>query len=104
MINQGNDWVLSPSYDLLNVAIVNPKDTEEVALTLNGRKKKLKRAYFEVFGNNLGLNEKQISGVFNRFDKNKSLALEWIDDSFLSIEYQKKYKNILKKRYSILSE
>lgn len=104
MINQGNDWVLSPSYDLLNVAIVNPKDTEEVALTLNGRKKKLKRAYFEVFGNNLGLNAKQISGVFNRFDKNKSLALEWIDDSFLSIEYQKKYKSILKKRYSILSE
>lgn len=33
---------LSPAYDLLNAAIVNPKDDEEFALTLNGRKKNIK--------------------------------------------------------------
>ena len=37
---------LTPAYDLLNAIIINPKDDEEVALTLNGRKKKLKKDDF----------------------------------------------------------
>src|SRR5574344_2117045 len=37
---------LTPGYDLLNAAIINPKDDEELALTLNGRKKKLQREDF----------------------------------------------------------
>ena len=40
MINSPSGWVLAPAYDLLNVAIVNPDDTEELALTLEGKKKK----------------------------------------------------------------
>lgn len=38
-----NTWALSPAYDLLNVAIVNPDDKEELALTLNARKNKFNR-------------------------------------------------------------
>ncbi|MES2590812.1 MAG: HipA domain-containing protein [Bacteroidota bacterium] len=104
MIKTGNDWSLSPAYDLLNVAIVNPKDTEELALTLEGRKKKLKRDYFERFGKGLGLNEKQIAGVFKRLVKNKPIAEKLIEDSFLSEENQKKYKLILEQRYLTLRE
>ena len=37
---------LTPAYDLLNVVIINPKDDEELALTLNGRKKKLQKEDF----------------------------------------------------------
>lgn len=37
---------LTPAYDLLNTAIINPKDDEELALTLNGRKKNLQREDF----------------------------------------------------------
>lgn len=102
MINNGANWSLAPAYDLLNVAIVNPKDTEELALTLEGRKKKLKREYFERFGKGLGLNEKQIAGVFKRFIKNEPEAIKWIEDSFLSIKYQKKYKALLNEKYSII--
>ena len=29
MINKEDSWILAPAYDLLNVAIVNPEDTEE---------------------------------------------------------------------------
>ncbi len=104
MINNGNDWSLAPAYDLLNVAIVNPDDTEELALTLEGKKKKLKREHFERLGKGLDLNEKQIESVFKRFVKNKPIATQWIKDSFLSKEYQKKYKALLDKRHYILSE
>ncbi|NQU53198.1 MAG: hypothetical protein HQ522_11745 [Bacteroidetes bacterium] len=47
MIKNPTGWVLSPAYDLLNVAIVIPGDKEELALTLAGKKKKLKREHFE---------------------------------------------------------
>ena len=105
MINSnGDNWFLSPAYDLLNVAIVNPKDNEELALTLEGKKNKLKREHFEQLGQGLGLNAKQINGVFKRFFKNKSVANDWVTNSFLSIENQKKYKSLLKDRYSRLAK
>ena len=39
-------WLLTPAYDLLNVSMANPKDTEEMALTLNGRKKRITKSDF----------------------------------------------------------
>lgn len=39
---------LTPAYELLNAAIINPKDDEELALTLNGRKKTSKRGFYQV--------------------------------------------------------
>lgn len=102
MIHIANTWTLAPAYDLLNVAIVNPEDTEELALTLEGKKKKLKWEHFERLGRNLELNDKQINGVVKRFEKNKPKALKWIDNSFLSSDYKQKYKTLLEERYLIL--
>lgn len=102
MIHIADTWTLAPAYDLLNVAIVNPEDTEELALTLEGKKKKLKWEHFERLGRNLELNDKQINGVINRFEKNKPKALKWIDNSFLSSDYKQKYKTLLEERYLIL--
>ncbi|MGL5112605.1 MAG: HipA domain-containing protein [Flavobacterium sp.] len=102
MIYSKDTWTLSPAYDLLNVAIVNPDDTEELALTLEGKKKKLKWEHFERLGIGLGLNQKQLKGIAKRFQKNKPIALEWVDHSFLSQEYKEKYKIVLAERYHIL--
>jgi len=102
MINSGNKWVLAPAYDLLNVSIVNPEDQEELALTLEGKKKKLNRVIFEHLGKTLDLNEKQIDAVFKRMIKNKIHAMDWIDKSFLSSDYKEKYKMFLDQKYLIL--
>lgn len=102
MIHLANTWTLAPAYDLLNVAIVNPEDTEELALTIEGKKKKQKWEHFERLGRNLELNDKQINGVIKRFQKNKPKAIKWIDNSFLSSDYKQKYKTLLEERYLIL--
>lgn len=99
MINSSSGWVLSPAYDLLNVAIVIPKDKEELALTLSGKKKKFKKEDFESLGKSLNLTEKQISGAFNRMVKNRSKALAWIEQSFLSDKMKIAYQEVLEKRY-----
>ena len=99
MIESPSGWILSPAYDLLNVAIINPDDTEELALTLAGKKKKLKRQHFEQLGKDLGLTEKQISRVFKRFLKNNPKAINLIEKSFLSDDMKIAYKEVIKNRF-----
>jgi len=82
MIKFGEDWLLAPAYDLLNSTIANPEDLEEFALTLDAKKRKLKRHHFEYLGKVLELNEKQIAGVFKRVILNRSVAFEWIKSPF----------------------
>ena len=93
---------MAPAYDLLNVAILIPEDTEELALTLDGKKKKLKREHFEQLGKGLGLTDKQINGAFKRMVKNKPMAIEWIDRSFLSYDMKTAYKDVLEAKYKQL--
>lgn len=102
MIKSPSGWVLAPAYDLLNVSIVLPEDTEELALTLVGKKRKLKREHFEQFGNALSLTNKQIDGVFKRMMKNKPHAMDWLDRSFLSDDMKAAYKQLLEMRYAQL--
>ncbi len=102
MIQSNSGWLLSPAYDLLNVTIVNPEDKEEMALTIEGKKSKLTRSNFEALGKSLNLTDKQITGVFKRFNKNKSVAIKWIENSFLSDDMKVRYIELLSKRYSIL--
>ncbi len=99
MIESPSGWVLSPSYYLLNVAIVLPDDKEELALTLAGKKKKLKREHFELLGKGMELTDKQIQGTFKRILKNKPKAKDLIDQSFLSEKMKVAYKRLLEARY-----
>ena len=103
MIESPSGWVLAPAYDLLNVAIVLMEDTEELALTIEGKKRKLKKPHFEHLGQRLGLTDRQIQGVFNRMFKNKPKAIQWIDNSFLSNDMKAAYKDILETRYERLT-
>lgn len=102
MIESPSGWVLSPAYDLLNASILNPDDEEELALTLAGKKKKLKQDHFVHFGKGLGLTDKQIKGAFKRIERNTPKAIEWIDRSFLSEDMMNVYKEVLEERYKRL--
>jgi serine/threonine-protein kinase HipA len=99
MIESASGWLLSPAYDLLNVAVILPEDKEELALTLDGKKKKLKKEHFEKLAESLGLTSKQIERTFNRMIKNKPKAINWIDISFLTEELKADYKEVIESRY-----
>ncbi|MGB6151634.1 MAG: HipA domain-containing protein [Pricia sp.] len=99
MLKSASGWLLAPAYDLLNVSIVNREDKEELALTLLGKKSKLQRTHFEQLGVRLELSERQISGVFDRFDKKKVDAIAWVHRSFLSTKMKSDYLTLLDERY-----
>lgn len=98
MLKTSYGWGLSPAYDLLNVAIINTDDTEELALTITGKKKRITKQNFIDFGIEMELTEKQIGAVFKRFVKLYPKAAELLSISFLSEELQLNYKNLLEER------
>lgn len=102
MIESPSGLVLAPAYDLLNVAIINPDDTEELALTIEGKKKKIKWVHFKHLGEGMGLTSKQIQSVYSRMLKNKPKAVELIEKSFLSEDMKEAYKKLLESRYEQL--
>lgn len=102
MIEQSFGWGLAPAYDLLNVAIILPEDDEEMALTVAGKKKKLRRAHFEQLGKGMELTDRQIQASFNRMIRNKNKALDWIGRSFLSERMKNLYRETLEARYQQL--
>ena len=104
MIKTDFGWALSPAYDLLNVSILNPDDNEELALTMGGKKNKLKETHFVQFGQLLGLSLKQIKGVFNRFLRTKTDIFMLIENSFLSEDMKQQYTDTVKQRYARLYE
>lgn len=91
-------WTLSPAYDLLNASIANPDDDEELALTLNGKKRKLRSDDFVALGKGMGLSNKQIKGAFKRTVDKLPVIKEWIDKSFLPADMKGKYKEIISSR------
>ena len=91
LIKDNDNWKLSPAYDLLNVAIVNIEDTEELALTISGKKKKITKDIFTKFGLELDLTEIQINRTYLRFKKKNTEVENMIKQSFLSNTMQNSY-------------
>ncbi|MGI6572178.1 MAG: HipA domain-containing protein [Fermentimonas sp.] len=92
------DWTLAPAYDLLNVNLHIPEDTEEMALTIGGKKRRLIKSDFINLGLSLQLTEKQIMNTFKRLIKAERKMKQEIKSSFLSPENQMKYIELLENR------
>ena len=101
LILNGENWEISPAYDLLNVQLHLPEDKEESALTIGGKKKKLSKSDFINLGLKLGLNQKQVENTFKRFLKSEKKMLSLIPQSYLSKEHQEKYIKLLQNRLLI---
>ncbi len=95
-------FVLSAAYDLLSVQIVNPADTEETALTLNGKKRNLKKSDFLRLAENLGLNEKAARRMIERsVEVAKKIDREFVE-CFLE-DLTEPFFALVEKRCSVLS-
>ncbi len=102
LIRNYEEWHLSPAYDLLNVNLHLPEDIEEMALTINGKKRKISKADFINLGEKFQLSEKQIVNSFARFVKAESEMKKEIRRSFLSLDNQEKYKSLLENRMLLI--
>ena len=97
-------WVLTPAYDLLNVSMVNPKDTEELALTLNAKKKRIKKSDFVRAMETSGISPKVFDNILAKYRKLLPKFNEIIDLSFLDKEDKEIYKQSIASRLARIEE
>lgn len=100
--NALGEYEFSPAYDLLNTAIVMPEDKEESALTINGKKSKLKRNDFNVLATSLKISDKALEAIYKRFEAVLPNWSSWIKQSFLSKETQLEYLELISEKHSLL--
>ena len=102
LYNIGHGYTLTPAYDLLATTLIMPEDPEELALMLNGKKRKIRRSDFEKSMSLSGLNEKVIENIAKKFRRALPKWLDYINNSFLPTDLKRSYKHLVLQRMILL--
>ena len=97
-------YQLSPAYDLLNVAIANPKDKEEMALSINGKTARIKLADFLKASDTMGIEQRVTLGLINGLRNAMPAWIDLINNSFLSDEMKQSYLDLISRRMDVLTK
>jgi serine/threonine-protein kinase HipA len=92
---------LSPAYDLLNVYLVNAADDEELALTINGKKKSIRLSDFDVLARNMNIPETAVRNTYKKFSSSNKQIEETIKLSVLSSKKKEIYLQIWNKKQGL---
>jgi len=94
----GRAFVLAPAYDLVATQLVHPSDDEDCALTLNGKKKGIRRKDVEAAFTKMGLRERQQQNIFARMERSTERWLARIQASFVTDDTKVAYVHLLQER------
>ncbi|WP_339811734.1 HipA domain-containing protein [uncultured Imperialibacter sp.] len=96
------NYNLCPAYDLVASALVLPEDDEELALTLNGKKKKLKKTDFDTAMLSAGIEQKAMDNIYRRFSNSLARWEDFIDISFLPEDMKVNFQELINSRFDTL--
>jgi serine/threonine-protein kinase HipA len=96
-------YTLSPAYDMLSTALVNKKDREELALTLNGKKSNLKYEDFLAAFTANHLTKKQLDKTLENFYYCSLEMKDVVYNSFLPDEMKDEYATLLNSKMKQLN-
>ena len=94
---------LSDAYDMLPVGVIMPADTEELALTLNGKKRNIKKSDFLAFADNAGLDRSQAEKMITKIVSMRDVYLELCRESYLPEAMKKTFEELICMRIENLS-
>jgi serine/threonine-protein kinase HipA len=83
---------------------VLPQDTEESALTINGKKARLKRNDFEALATTLEIPQAASRKIFGKFMGLKEKMAEAVQGSWLSREMKERLVGIIGQRMGVLGD
>jgi len=92
-------YILSPAYDMVASSLVVEGDDEELALTLNGKKKKIRKTDFIEAITRFNIDVKAIENIFNKFRTSVEKWSDFIDISFLPEDMKKSFQDLIRERY-----
>ena len=91
-------YVLSPAYDLLPVNANMPADKEQFALTMNGKKKNIRKGDFLKFADACGITRSTAEKLIQNLVKLTPQWLEMCEESLLPKELKERLEKIIRKR------
>jgi serine/threonine-protein kinase HipA len=91
---------LSPAYDLLSTRLLisEKEESEEFALTMNGKKRRFTQNDFLQFGTGCGLSPKQMENSFKRFAKSLDAGFSFIKGSCIPEGLKQTYRSLVEER------
>lgn len=99
--NSGS-YILSEAYDMLPVNTVNPADTEQTALTLNGKKRNLHRNDFLKFADACQIDRAVAGKIIDRMKGYESEFIRETEQSYLTDELIENLNDLIKNRINAL--
>ena len=93
---------LSKAYDLLPVNIIMPEDKEEFALTMNGKKRNLRKKDFIVFADTCGITRQTAEKLIESIVKLTPQWLEMCNESLLPNELKDRLSKIITERAEVI--
>ncbi len=96
MDKPGLGYSLSPAYDMVPSALLVEGDSEELALTLNGKKKKLKQKDFMEAIKRFDIDSKSIENMIKKFEISFSEWFEFINIGFIPENIKISYISMIK--------
>ncbi len=94
LLKTSAEYHLCPAYDLLASELFVEGDDEELALNLNGKKKKITKSDFETPMLGTGLTPKVIENIFTKFKKLLPKWVAFIDQSLINTRMKMSIKNL----------
>lgn len=97
-------YKLSAAYDLLPVSVILPEDTEQTALTLNGKKKRIKREDFLQYADSIGVPQKAANNMIKKVTSMKEQYIKMCEESYMPEQMKESLKSLIENRVSELSK
>lgn len=101
---KSNEYVLSYAYDMLPVKIILPSDLYDMALTLNGKKKNLRKKDFLLLAPNIGLSEKIAKNMIGKVISKREGYINLVEKSLISNDMKIKLIELIEKRISMIAK
>ena len=98
----GREYYLSPAYDMLPVNVIMPEDEEQLALSLNGKKRNIRKKDFIIFAENCGIPVKSAEKIIRKVCQMKEKLLMMCEESYLTEQQKEQMKELIEDRVLIL--
>ena len=98
------EYTLSPAYDMLSTNVVIPSDNEELALSLNGKKRNITRNDFISFAESIDITAKAAEKMIGKIVKLKDRYIEMCRESYLPDTMKTTLENLIYQRIEILKK
>lgn len=96
-------YVLSEAYDMLPVNVILPEDDEQMALTVNGKRRSLRRGDFLKFAESSGISRDAAAKMIQKIVSMKDTYVSMCEDSDLPEDMKERFRTLIFERIEALA-